>query len=116
MNCKASQAFRPASPFETLPNRHRDSYHGACFCLIRNACCCVTCTCVEHVTEPERLHQMNINFRKRDVIETTNRPLRDFGNADAIAFAMMRRFRPRRFYNGLLYRNLPNPKLSLSQS
>lgn len=42
------------------------------------------------------------------VIEARNPPLRVYGSADAIAFALLRRFLPRRFYNWLLYRNLPN--------
>lgn len=41
------------------------------------------------------------------VVRSKRPPLRVYGSSDAIAFAMLRRFLPRRFYNWFLYRNLP---------
>lgn len=44
------------------------------------------------------------------VIESKNPPLRIYGSGDAVAFALLRRFLPRRLYNWFLYRNLPKIK------
>ncbi len=45
-----------------------------------------------------------------NVIQSKRPALRVYGSIDAVAFAMLRNFLPRRFYNWLLYRNLPNIK------
>ncbi|MEM1227771.1 MAG: SDR family NAD(P)-dependent oxidoreductase [Planctomycetota bacterium] len=42
------------------------------------------------------------------VVQSKRPPLRVYGSLDAVAFSMLRRFMPRRFYNWILYRNLPN--------
>lgn len=41
------------------------------------------------------------------VVRQNSPPLRVYGSIDALLFALMRRWLPRRFYNWLLYRNLP---------
>lgn len=42
------------------------------------------------------------------VIRSKHPPLRVYGSIDAVAFALLRRFMPRRLYNWFLYRNLPH--------